>query len=342
MRKLYRYITKTVVLFALLLTQAALGYGAAQPSVWERIKAGEFIVLAEITENPPDPLIPKMTYLGADYFLKGEHGEPVDLEHLKKKCLAIDPPHGIVSIDLEDERVRGLTSWSSNEAEWEAHSQLARQVIAAIREARPDWKLSWFGRVPHFETRHLNGFHANREEGSRGARYREWQNAVRLNRYHREIAGLLDWYHPCLYLQYWDWEYSNGRSTLWFFSTGDPPHYDWVSAIREAQHTPLDVWMDVATVGLRLTRRTYPRKPIIPAISPQWWIRGYIPGDQRPEHGEYVYERWILRQLDLLKVHGDGACIYAHPKAVGETNDQLRASRRWQLVRRWAAQATGE
>jgi hypothetical protein len=274
-------------------------------------------------------LIPKFTYLGEDFFREGPNGEPVDLEYLKKRCLAIDPPHGIVSIDLEDKRVRGLTSWSTDPKQWAEHAKLAKRVIAAIREVQPDWKLSWFGRIPHFEARHLNGFHANPEAGDRGARYREWQNAVRVNRYHRAIASLLDWYNPSLYLTAWEWDYT--RSTPWYFSTDD-----WFSPIKESQHTALDVWMDVATVGLRLTRRNYPKKPIIPAISPQWWIGGYIPGDQRPMRGEYVYERWVVKQLDLLKVHADGACIFAAPSRIGETNDQLRASRRWQRIREWA------
>jgi hypothetical protein len=263
----------------------------------------------------------------------------------EQQCKKLETPNNLVAIDLEGSRVRGLTlNYPDPELRAE-HIALAKDVLRTIRKVRPEWKLGWYGHCPHYNARVFNGFHASQSEGPQGIRYREW---LRVRDVYgdvaRELGPLVDWLHPNLYVGRWAIEDSAKDAPLaeWYFSDQNGR----VSDIFLSQKTPLDVWIDTTTVCLRQTRRHFVNhdkargllrsggKPIIPAISPQWWPLGKQnrAGDHRPADGEWLPERWTILQLEHLQGLADGAVLWVHPAHSGWEPEAFIKSRQWKQV----------
>lgn len=316
----------------LLLSIAFPVTAAEPPTVWQRVEAGEFVVFAAIigTALPDDCPVEPITYLDGGFFRPGPDGEPVDLEYLAKGVKKVQSRNGIVAIDLEDSRVLGLTSWSDDQEEWKRHGTLAKQVIETIREVQPEWKLGWFGRLPNTEVRHVNGYHAHQGLLLQGSRHREWLRVSRLYDFHKSRSDLLDWYHPCHYMTEWHWIYAHEQNAgmRWQFDNQGT-----TSPVLEAQLSPLDVWQDTVQASTRLIRAQLSDKPLIPAISPQWWSST---ARSRPAYGQHFSREWLQEQLDTIRLHCDGVVLWCHPGADGWTPEAFLESDRWRIICDWA------
>jgi hypothetical protein len=343
-------------LLATLLILAAATAVAAEPQTpWERLQAGEFVVFAEVLRVPDKQVaadgIEPITYLyHKPFFQPGPNGEPVDLENLAAECKKLETANNIVAIDLEGHRVRGLTLNYTDPALRAEHIALAKDVLRTIRKVRPEWKLGWYGHVPHYSARVFNGFHASRADGPQGIRYREWLKVREVYEdVARELGPLVDWLHPNLYMGRWAIEDSakEAPTAEWYFTDANGR----VSDIFLSQKTPLDVWLDTTTMCLRQTRRHFVNhdkargllktgKPIIPAISPQWWplSKRARAGDHRPADGEWLPERWTILQLEHLQGLADGAVIWSFPSHGGWEPQAFMESRQWKVIREWARQ----